>query len=140
MSVKSIMVVEDENIIALDIKNRLRLLGYNITAVVSNGEEAIRIAHELKPDLVLMDIVLRGTLDGVETAEKIIQDTNIPIIFLSSFSDEDTLRKAGQISHYGYLIKPFNESELKIKIDEIEIESKIITDSGLLQEYSTNHL
>jgi CheY-like chemotaxis protein len=121
MSVKSIMVVEDENIIALDIKNRLRRLGYNIVAVVPSGEEAIRVIGETKPDLVLMDIVLRGSLDGVQTAEEISRETDIPIIFLSSFSDKDTLEKAGMVSHHGYLIKPFNERELMNKIDSISL-------------------
>jgi two-component system, response regulator PdtaR len=139
MSVKSIMVVEDENIIALDIKNRLRRLGYNIIAVVPNGEEAIRVAEELKPDLVLMDILLRGNMNGVEAARRITEDTDIPVIFLSSFSDEDTLRQADQVSHYGYLIKPFNEKELIIKIDKIVLKQKTIAGSGLLQDYSTSH-
>jgi CheY-like chemotaxis protein len=119
MSVKSIMVVEDENIIALDIKNRLKKLGYNITSVVPSGEEAVRLAGKEKPDLVLMDIVLRGNLDGVKAAQLISKQTRIPIIFLSSFSDEDTLRQAYQVSHHGYLIKPFSERELKSKIDQI---------------------
>lgn len=119
MSIKNIMVVEDENIIALDIKNRLKKLGYNIKAVVPSGEEAIKLAGIMKPDLVLMDIILRGNLDGVKTAEIITRENHIPIIFLTSFSDHDTLQQANKISHSGYLIKPFNERELKLKIDEI---------------------
>jgi CheY-like chemotaxis protein len=114
------MVVEDENIIALDIKNRLKKLGYDISAVVPSGEEAIRIAGKLKPDLVLMDIVLRGSLDGVQTAERISEETNIPIIFLSSFSDEDTMKQAQKVTHHGYLIKPFNEKELQCHIDKLD--------------------
>lgn len=139
MSVKSIMVVEDENIIALDIKNRLGRLGYNIVAVVPSGEEAVKVAGKIKPDLVLMDIVLRGSMNGVETAERIVEETNIPIIFLSSFSDKDTLSKADKVTHYGYLIKPFNERELKNKIDLISANELISLDSNPLPEYSTNH-
>jgi CheY-like chemotaxis protein len=138
MSVKSIMVVEDENIIALDIKNRLKNLGFNIIAVVPTGEEAIHLASERKPDLILMDIVLRGNLDGVETAEQISKKTHIPIIFLSSFSDEDTLRKARKVSGYGYLIKPFNEKELKTQIDKINLK-QLIFDQDPVPGYSTNH-
>jgi CheY-like chemotaxis protein len=139
MSVKSIMVVEDENIIALDIKNRLGRLGYNIVAVVPSGEEAVKIAGKIKPDLVLMDIVLRGSMNGVETAERIVEETNIPIIFLSSFSDKDTLSKADKVTHYGYLIKPFNERELINKIDLISANGIISLDSNPLPEYSTSH-
>jgi CheY-like chemotaxis protein len=119
MSVKNILVVEDENIIALDIKNRLKRLGFNIKAVVPSGEEAIRLASSMKPDLVLMDIVLRGNIDGVEAAEIISKENNIPIVFLSSFSDKDTIKQAFRISPHGYLIKPFNEEELKSVIDKI---------------------
>ena len=118
MEIKKIMVVEDENIIALDIKNRLKSLGYNVAAVVPSGEEAIRIIKEVNPDLVLMDIVLRGDIDGVQAAESISRDYNIPVIFLTSYSDESTLKLAHRISPYGYLIKPFNENELKVKIEK----------------------
>lgn len=117
MTIKKIMVVEDENIIALDIKNRLESLGYFVSAVVPSGEEAIRIVTEVKPDLVLMDIVLRGDIDGMQAAETIYRKFNIPVIFLTSYSDESTLQLAQKTSPYGILIKPFNENELKVKID-----------------------
>ena len=130
MFVESIMVVEDENIIALDIKNRLKKLGFKIPAVVASGEDAIRLAGEIKPDLVLMDILLKGKLDGVEAARAIRTKNDIPVIFLSSFSDESTCREANQASPYGYLIKPFNEKELKAKIDNISRRQSTVLQPG----------
>jgi len=117
--VNKIMVVEDESIIALDIKSRLKRLGYNIPAVVSSGEEAIKLAGEIRPDLVLMDILLKGSLNGIEAAKIINSEICIPVIFLSSFSDNKTMEEARSASPYGYLIKPFNEIELKKKIDNL---------------------
>lgn len=119
VDIKSIMIVEDENIIALDIKNRLRALGYFIPAVVPSGEEAVVEAEKVKPDLVLMDIMLRGKMDGITAAKSILEDNNIPVIFLTSFSDEKTLRLAHEASPYGYLIKPLNEKELKQKLEMV---------------------
>jgi CheY-like chemotaxis protein len=114
------MVVEDETIIALDIKNRLESIGYKVGALVPSGEEALRIINEIKPDLVLMDIVLRGDLDGMQTAEIITKEYQIPVVFLTSYSDEKTLQLAHKISPYGYLVKPFNENDLKIKLDLVK--------------------
>ena len=122
MSVKSILVVEDESIIALDLKNRLKKLGFKISAVVSTGKEAIRLAGKFKPDLVLMDILLKGELDGVEAARIIMMENSIPVIFLSSFSDEITLQEANKVSPYGYLVKPFSETELKSKIEDLPLQ------------------
>lgn len=113
------MVVEDESIIALDIKSRLKRLGYNIPAVVSSGEEAVKLAGEIRPDLVLMDILLKGSLNGIEAAKIIRNEICIPVIFLSSFSDNNTVEEARRVSPYGYLVKPFNENELKKKIDNL---------------------
>ncbi|MFO7448411.1 MAG: response regulator [Ignavibacteriaceae bacterium] len=117
MNIKKILVVEDENIIALDIKSRLKNLGYYVAAVVPSGEEAIKVIEEVNPDLVLMDIALRGKINGLQAAESITRNYNIPVIFVTSFSDDNTLKLAHEVSPYGYLIKPFNEKELKIKID-----------------------
>ncbi|HZW38065.1 MAG TPA: response regulator [Ignavibacteriaceae bacterium] len=121
MKIKNIMVVEDENIIAMDIKFRLKSLGYNIPAVVPSGEEAIETAGRLKPDLILMDILLRGEMDGVEAAEYILKENHIPVIFLTSFSDAQTLKLAHDASPFGYLIKPLNEDELKSKLDAMKL-------------------
>jgi two-component system, response regulator PdtaR len=120
MYIKKIMVVEDETIIALDIKNRLESIGYVVCAIVPSGEEALRIIEDVKPDLVLMDIVLRGDMDGMQTAESISTENKIPVVFLTSYSDEKTLQLAHKISPYGYLVKPFNENDLKTKLENVK--------------------
>jgi PleD family two-component response regulator len=112
-----ILVIEDENIVALDLKNQLETLGYEVCAMISNGEEAIERVGELKPDLILMDIMLKGELDGVQTAEKIKESHNIPIIYLTAYSDEKTLKRAKITEPYGYLLKPFEERELHTNIE-----------------------
>src|SRR5574342_581045 len=89
-----ILVVEDENIVAKDIQNTLKGLGYVVTAVVASGEEAIQKAAETQPDLVLMDIMLKGYQDGVEAARQILTRYNIPVIYLTAYTDETTLERA----------------------------------------------
>jgi CheY-like chemotaxis protein len=114
------MVVEDEVIIALDVKNRLESIGYFICTIVSSGEEALRIINEQKPDLVLMDIVLKGDMDGMQAAEIITKDYNIPVVFLTSYSDDKTVELARKISPFGILVKPFNENDLKQKLELVK--------------------
>ncbi|MFQ5616738.1 MAG: response regulator, partial [Anaerolineales bacterium] len=99
-----ILVVEDENIVAMDIQNRLRRLGYAVPAVVSSGEEAIDKAAETHPDLVLMDIKLKGEMDGVAAAEQIRARFGIPAIYLTANADEATLQRAKITQPYGYLL------------------------------------
>src|SRR5579872_5849008 len=89
-----ILVVEDEGIVAKDIQNRLRTLGYTVPVTVSTGQGAIDAAEKHRPSLVLMDIMLRGEMDGVAAAEQIRTRFNIPVIYLTAYSDENTLRRA----------------------------------------------
>ncbi|GAB4545090.1 MAG: hypothetical protein Kow0063_39000 [Anaerolineae bacterium] len=110
-------MVEDESIVALDIQNLLRNLGYDVVAIVSSGEEAVTSAAEMTPDLVLMDIRLKGALDGVEAAEQIRSRLDIPIIYLTAYADEATLQRAKVTEPFGYLVKPFEEKELQIAIE-----------------------
>ena len=112
-----ILVVEDEYIVAKDIQNTLKKLGYSVPALVSSGEDAIKKTEEIRPDLVLMDIVLKGILDGVETADQIRSQFNIPVVYLTAYADEDTLQRAKVTEPYGYLIKPFQERELHSTIE-----------------------
>lgn len=112
-----VMVVEDEFIIALDIKDVVRGFGYNVVAVATSGNDAVEKASKFKPELVLMDIMLKGKIDGVEAAEIIRQKLDIPIIFVSSFSDEESVVRASKVSDYGYLIKPFDNKQLKEVIE-----------------------
>ena len=112
-----ILVVEDESIVALDIQSRLQNLGYQVPVTVGNGEGAIEKVETQQPDLVLMDIMLQGDLDGVQTAERIGQRFDIPIIFLTAYSDESTLQRAKATNPFGYLLKPFNDRELHTTIE-----------------------
>ena len=118
LNTKSIMVVEDENIIALDLKKRVLALGYNIYAVVPTGEEAIEKVDAVEPDLILMDIFLRGSIDGVEAAREISKRHRVPIIYITAYSDEITMTKIHQSSAFGYIYKPFSENELRNKIEK----------------------
>ncbi len=117
MSKITILVVEDESIVAKDIQNSLRKLGYNVPVAVSSGEEAIVAADENKPDLVLMDIMLKGELSGIEAADQIRQRFDIPVIYLTAYADESTLAKAKITEPYGYIIKPFKEIDLHTSIE-----------------------
>lgn len=112
-----IMVVEDENIVALDIKNRLRGLGYIVVALAASGKEAVSKAIDHQPNLVLMDIRLKGEIDGIETADQIRRQLDIPVIYLTAYADDATLQRAKITAPYGYLLKPFEERDLHIAIE-----------------------
>jgi CheY-like chemotaxis protein len=117
---QKILIVEDENIIALDIRSMLEDLGYMVSDVVSSGEESIEKASETRPDLILMDIKLKGNLDGVTAGEKIIKQYRIPIVYLTAYSDQNTLQRinGGKNGNQSAVInKPFDESELQSIID-----------------------
>lgn len=127
---KKILIVEDEAIVAKDIQMTLERIGYGIAAIVSFGEEAVEKAGELAPDLVLMDIVLKGEMDGIQAASEIHKHSNVPIIYLTAYSDEITLQKAKLTYPYGYIIKPFEKNDLKIAIEialyKSDMENKLI--------------
>tara|TARA_Y100000589_G_scaffold321098_1_gene351902 strand:+ start:122556 stop:123305 length:750 start_codon:yes stop_codon:yes gene_type:complete len=113
----NIQVVEDEAIVSKDIQQSLKKLGYNVVGSAATGEKAIEIARELKPDLVLMDIMLKGEMSGIDAADIIKEELNIPIIFLTAYADENTLAKAKVTEPFGYIIKPFKEIDLKTSIE-----------------------
>lgn len=108
-----ILVVEDENIVALDIENRLKSLGFTVLPVISSGEEAVEKAYEYKPDLILMDILLNGKLNGIEAAKKIVETIKIPIIYLTASTNREVLERARQIGRCSYIKKPFRGKELE---------------------------
>lgn len=112
-----ILIVEDEGIVAEDIRRSLQKLGYVVSSVVSSGEAAVKKAEENNPDLVLMDIVLQGEMDGIEAAERIHSHFNIPVVYLTAYSDVKTLERAKITEPFGYIIKPFKERELQINIE-----------------------
>jgi PAS domain S-box-containing protein len=112
-----ILIVEDENIVAKDIQNTLQSLGYTVAGNAASGEEAIQKAGETRPDLVLMDIMLKGYQNGVEAAQQILALYNIPIVYLTAYADDKTLQRAKITEPYGYILKPFEERELHIAIE-----------------------
>jgi len=112
-----ILVVEDERIVARDLEGALTELGYVVPAAVATGEEAIERARDLQPDVVLMDIRLPGAIDGIQAATSIRAERDIPIIYLTAHSDDETLRRAMQTEPFGYLVKPFSPPQLRCAIE-----------------------
>jgi signal transduction histidine kinase len=112
-----ILIVEDERIVAGDVRARLRRLGYTVLDSATTGEEAIRLADELRPDLILMDIRLEGPVDGIQAAETIRCRLGIPVVYLSAFADRQTIERAKVTEPFGYLLKPFEDSELHSTIE-----------------------
>jgi DNA-binding response OmpR family regulator len=111
------LIVEDETLIAEELKERLERFGFSVIAVVDTAEEGIRIATMECPDLVLMDVRLRGEKDGVQAAAEIRQRVDVPIIYLTAYSDRATLDRAKHTEPYGYVLKPFHERELQVTIE-----------------------
>lgn len=117
MSKTNILVVEDESIVSKDIQHSLNKLGYNVVGAASTGEKALELARSERPDIVLMDIMLKGQMNGIETAEIIRNELSIPVVFLTAYADESTLSKAKVTEPYGYIIKPFKEVDLNTSIE-----------------------
>jgi PAS domain S-box-containing protein len=117
MSKTKILVVEDESIVAKDIQNTLIKLGYDVPATASNAAAAYDKLDEIQPDLVFLDIKLKGDVDGIQIAERIKNAYDIPVIFLTSFVDKQTLDRAKITEPYGYLVKPFSEPDLQSTIE-----------------------
>ncbi|MER3478563.1 MAG: hybrid sensor histidine kinase/response regulator, partial [Leptolyngbya sp. ERB_1_2] len=110
--VAKILVVEDESVVAWHVQEVLHTLGYQVIAIATNARQAIQIAADHRPDLVLMDISLHGKSDGVSAAEYLYLNLNLPVVYLTAHADEYTLRRATQTSPFGYLLKPFQEADL----------------------------
>lgn len=115
---KKILIVEDEQVIAMDLQKTISHFGYNVLSAVSSGEEALRFMADNKPNLVIMDILLEGDLDGIETGVIISERYHIPIIYITAYAKEILLRSKITESST-FLVKPFNESELQKKIEEV---------------------
>ncbi len=111
-----ILIVEDEGIVAKDLQNSLRALGYGICGTSPTGVDAIAKAKSLRPDLILMDIRLRGQMDGIEAARQIHQFLDVPIVFLTAYADPDTLMRAADVGPYAYVLKPFEDRELQVTL------------------------
>ncbi len=117
MAKPNIMIVEDEGLVAMELKEELLHLGYDVSCTTDSGEEAMKNLLEAKPDLILMDIQLRGCIDGIQTAKQIFSEYRIPIIYLTALSDEKTLSRACESEPYGFLVKPFSERSLYTTIE-----------------------
>lgn len=117
MAQTRILVVEDERIVAQDLQRRLHRMGYTVCAIAASGQEAIAYAAQTQPDLVLMDIVLHGPMDGVEAAAQIRARGPLPIIYLTAYVDGDTLQRAKVTEPFGYLLKPFDTKTLQTTIE-----------------------
>jgi len=113
---KSILIVEDESLVALEIESFVKSLGYEVLSTVSDAKECFKVIKKKKPDLILMDVYIKGDIDGIECSKKIKQNSFIPIIFISAFSDDETLNRAVLTNPSAYLIKPFNRKELEVAI------------------------
>ena len=144
MNKTKILIVEDELLIAENLAIKLNKLGYQVVDIVSSGKSAIEKSLALKPDLILMDIAIKGNLDGIQTAQMIRENQNVAIIFLTAYADDKTLERASLTGCYGYILKPFKDRELHAAIkmalkkhqEQIVIERSLVEITELLSEYS----
>jgi len=114
----SILIVEDEAIIAYDLASKVQRLGYEVVGTTATGEEAIELARRHRPSLVLMDIQLAGAMDGIATAQQIRRECNLPILFLTANSDLGTDERARQAGAVGSILKPFDKRDISIQIEK----------------------
>lgn len=142
MSKARVMVVEDESIVAIDITQRLESLGYEVTTTASTGEKAVEMAKKTKPDIILMDIVLKGDMDGIEAAEEISKHLKVLIVYITAYSDEETLKRAKVTGPFGYIIKPFEDRELhsiiEVALYKHELEKKLTESNELFRAILTS--
>ncbi|MFT6735497.1 MAG: two-component system response regulator LytT [Flavobacteriales bacterium] len=117
MANASVLVVEDESIVAKDIKTNLEKLGYKVVGTVATGEKAIEQSIELKPDIILMDIMLKGKMTGIEATAFIKENLNIPVVYLTANADDSTVDKAKFTEPHGYVIKPFTNTDLHTALE-----------------------
>jgi AmiR/NasT family two-component response regulator len=117
MTKPSILIVEDEAIVAKDLAVKIQQLGYHVAGITATGAEAIELARQQRPELVLMDIRLTGTMDGIAAAQVIHSECNLSVLFLTAHSDADTTERAQQAGAVGYILKPFDERDLRIQIE-----------------------
>jgi len=112
-----VLIVDDERIVSMALERALRQMRYSVSGIADTGEDAIRIAQERQPQLVLMDIKLKGDMDGIEAAAEIQKRFDVPVVYLTAYADEQTLQRAVHTSAYGYVLKPFDERALRVAIE-----------------------
>jgi CheY-like chemotaxis protein len=113
----TILIVEDDKNVAAVLEARLQSFGYNVCAIAETGAQAIHQNRSHEPDLILMDILLKGEMNGIETAEQIASGYDVPIIYLSCLNTDEVMDRAAKTNPYGYIIKPYNNSELRLTIE-----------------------
>lgn len=134
----NILIVEDEEMIAESIKSRLEMLGYQVPEMLSDGEKVLDSVRDSRPDLVLMDIRLRGRMDGIAVARELRKQYDFPIIYLTAYCDDDTLERAKATEPEGFIVKPFSYADLRASIEialykhKLKGEKKVRT-SGLME-------
>ena len=114
---ENILIVEDNRIVAEDIKVSLNNMGYDVCAIISSGEEVAATAAKMRPALVMMDIMLKGQMNGIEAAGILKDQMHIPVVYLTAYTDEDILQRAMNTEPYGYIVKPFAEKEMKVAVE-----------------------
>lgn len=134
MNLPRILIVEDEAITALELTRRLERWGFEVVGDVASGKTALEMAQQLKPDLIIMDINLKGKMDGVDTALAISKIYDVPIIFLTAHGNQDTIRKAQALKPAHYIIKPYRENELRFAVE------RGIENHKIFQELKNNEL
>ena len=117
MKKANILIVEDESIVAKDIQQTLEKLGYNVLGTLPEGEKAVEFVKNDEPDLIFMDIMLKGKMSGIDTAAQIHKTFSVPIIYLTAYADKDTLSKAKLTQPHGYIIKPFKEVDIRTAVE-----------------------
>ena len=131
-----ILIVEDEALVARELKSRLIQMGWEV-AGIAYGEEAVELARETRPDLLLSDIHLKGGANGIEVAQRICEEMDIPVVFLTAYSDAETVAKAKSVTPFGYIIKPVENREMQITIDmalyKFKIDKELKETQQLLQ-------
>jgi DNA-binding LytR/AlgR family response regulator len=142
MAQTNVLVVEDESIVSKDIQHSLKKLGYNVVGAANTGEQAVQLALQHRPDIVLMDIMLKGEMNGIEAAETIRRETKIPVIFLTAYADESTLARAKVTQPHGYIIKPFKEIDIHTSIEmalyKHKKESEVLKERDMLYSLVEN--
>lgn len=141
MSAAKILIVEDEGLTAMELQRKLKMAGYDVPTFAFSGKEAIKKAEEIKPDLVLMDIFLKGHIDGIDAAGEIKKKLNVPIIYLTAHGDPKTKERAKSTEPFAYLLKPFDVEILRQNIDQALYEQKVgrLGNNQVLEKDTSNY-
>jgi len=129
----NILIIEDESIISLHLKKSVTSLGYNVLAIARDSNEVLNILEKTKVDIALVDIKIKGDIDGIQIATILSTTYNIPIIFITAFKDKETLTRASSIDFSGYIIKPFREDELEVTLNLTILKYDLLQNSNILK-------